>query len=176
MKNLNVNQTLTILSLIAFAALTRILPHPWNTTAIGALALFSGSVISSRFVSIAVTLAALFVTDLILGFHGTMPFVYGAFAVITIFSSYYLRLRGVTHVVGASLFASLFFYLFSNFGVWFTSGFYPKTTQGLMTCYLAGLPFLNNQIFGDLFYSALIFGAYALCEKVFGFRQAQERL
>ena len=37
---------------------------------------------------------------------------------------------------------------------------YPKTVEGLMTCYAAGIPFFWNTVAGDLFYVAVLFGAY----------------
>jgi hypothetical protein len=53
------------------------------------------------------------------------------------------------------------FFLVSNFSVWLESGMYPKSVAGLLACYAAGLPFLGNTVFGDLFYSAVMFGSYA---------------
>ena len=54
----------------------------------------------------------------------------------------------------------VFFYLFTNFGWWFTFEMYPLTLQGLIECYIAGLPFLKNQLFSSLIFVpafALIF-------------------
>ena len=66
----------TILGMIIFAALTRLLPHPPNATAVSALALFAGAQISDRRIAFLVPLAALFLTDLALGLHSGMIFVY----------------------------------------------------------------------------------------------------
>lgn len=160
------------LVLIVFAALTRILPHPWNFTAVGALALFSGAYLSSRWSSVAVTLAALFLTDLVLGFHSTMPFVYGAFAVISFVSHSLLKEKKWSLVGASSLASSLFFYLVSNFGVWTSEGLYAPTPQGLVECYIAGIPFLQNQILGDLFFVAVLFGTQELLQQKVFFRLA----
>ena len=54
----------------------------------------------------------------------------------------------------------VFFYLFTNFGWWLTFEMYPLTLQGLIECYIAGLPFLKNQLFSSLIFVpafALIF-------------------
>lgn len=160
------------LVLIAFAALTRILPHPWNVTAVGALALFSGAYLTSRWSAVAVTFASLFLTDLVLGFHSTMPYVYGAFAVITLVSHSMLKEKKWSLIGAGSVAATLFFFLVSNFGVWASGGFYAPTSQGLLECYIAGIPFLQNQILGDLFFVVLLFGARELMQQTLFSRES----
>lgn len=44
--------------------------------------------------------------------------------------------------------ASLAFFLLSNFGVWLY--WYPRTLEGLITCYTLALPFLRNTLMGDV--------------------------
>ena len=39
---------------------------------------------------------------------------------------------------------------------------YEQTFRGLMQSYEMGLPFFRNTLLGDLFYVALLFGAYEL--------------
>ena len=46
--------------MILLAAVLRILPHPWNFTPIGAMAIFSGSLFRNRWVAFLFPLAALF--------------------------------------------------------------------------------------------------------------------
>jgi hypothetical protein len=43
---------------------------------------------------------------------------------------------------------------------------YPKTTSGLIACYVAGIPFFGNTLAGDAFYAAILFGGYALVERL----------
>jgi len=73
---------------------------------------------------------------------------------------YTLFKKGVdfSKVIFGALGASIIFFLLSNFGVWASTGAYPINFAGLMTCYAAGLPFLLNQVLGDLFYSLVLFG------------------
>jgi hypothetical protein len=42
---------------------------------------------------------------------------------------------------------------------------YPLTGAGLAACFAAALPFFQNSLAGDLFYSALLFGGFALLER-----------
>jgi formate-dependent nitrite reductase membrane component NrfD len=44
---------------------------------------------------------------------------------------------------------------------------YPHTFVGLMASYTAGIPFLRNQILGDLFFSSVLFGGFALLQRRF---------
>ena len=55
--------------------------------------------------------------------------------------------------------ATLLFFLVTNFGVWYGSGMYPADGAGLLACYAAGLPFLLNSLLGNLFFTAVLFGA-----------------
>jgi hypothetical protein len=61
-------------SLIFIAALSRLLPHPPNVAPIAAMALAGGVYFERRF-ALLIPLIALFVSDCIIGFHATMPYV-----------------------------------------------------------------------------------------------------
>jgi hypothetical protein len=68
-------------------------------------------------------------------------------------------------VLGYSLAGSVLFFLATNFAVWLTAE--PLTGHGacsigLMSCYVAGIPFFQWTVLGTLFYSALLFGGFAL--------------
>jgi hypothetical protein len=53
---------------------------------------------------------------------------------------------------GAGVLASLFFFLYTNFGVWLLGDgtMYAKTWSGLLQCYVMGLPFYRTNILGNL--------------------------
>jgi hypothetical protein len=57
------------------------------------------------------------------------------------------------------------FFAVTNFGTWTLSGMYPLTFSGLAACYVAAIPFFQNTVAGDLFYSGLLFGGFALTER-----------
>ena len=42
---------------------------------------------------------------------------------------------------------------------------YPQTLSGLASCYIAGLPFYGRTLLGDLFFSGVLFGVYALVSR-----------
>ena len=52
------------------------------------------------------------------------------------------------------------FFLITNFSTWFFGAMYPHTLAGLVTCYIAALPFFGYTSIGNPFYSAFFFGAH----------------
>lgn len=158
-------QRLFTLSLIILAAAaSRLLPHPANVAPIAAIALFAGAYFERKWLAFAVPLAAMLVSDAILGFHNTLLAVYIGFAVIVCLG---FTLRHNTHflpVALVTLIGSTLFFIISNVGVWLTGGLYPITDQGLIECFTAAIPFFGNSLAGDLFYSALLFGGFRIAE------------
>ena len=169
---------LFISGLILFAALTRLLPHAYNFTAIGAVALFGAAWLPKKgwalTVPLAVPLLALFLSDLILnnlvyasfydGFQLMTPgflSIYGAFVLIVLLAIPLFRKVTFPRVLTGALGASVVFFLVSNFGVWISSPLYPLTAEGLILCYTAAIPFFHYTVAGNLVYSAVLFGGFA---------------
>ena len=157
---------LTLLTAILAAAALRLVPHPPNFTPIGAMALFSGAYLGRRgAVALVAPLGALFLSDLVLGFYRGMPTVYFSVALIVIIGWMALRRVSPIRVGGAAIASSVLFFVLTNFGMWLSSGFYPRTLAGLEACYVAAIPFFQNTVAGDLFYAAVLFGGFALLER-----------
>jgi len=153
------NKIVSPLLIITFAVSLRLLPHLPNMAPIAAMALFGGVYLNKKY-AILVPLIAMFISDVFIGFHNTMLFVYGSF-LITGFMGIWLRKRkSAQAIIGASLSSSLLFFVITNFGVWFMGGIYPKTLNGFIESYVYALPFFRNTIVGDLFYTGLFFGSY----------------
>lgn len=156
---------LFVVTAIAIAAMTRILPHPSNFTAVGAMALFAGATMSNRWLSLLIPAAALFITDLFLGFHNTMWAVYGAMALTTMIGWAIRDRQNFITITGGSLISVMLFFLITNSAMWvvgfFTpDGFYAQNASGLTASVVSGIPFLNNSILGQLVYTAVLFGAF----------------
>lgn len=149
---------------VLLAAASRLIPHPPNVTPIAAMALFGGAYFSNLTAAYVVPLAAMLLSDVILRFHRTMPFVYASFLLIVLIG-YRLRRRTGSAVALAALASSVLFFVVTNFGVWVTGTLYPKSLSGLATAYAAALPFFRNTIVGDLLYVAVLFGGFALLER-----------
>lgn len=159
---MNVSRLIAILGFIVIGVLSRLLPHPPNFTAINAIALFSAFYLENRFLSFATVFLTLFLSDIVLGFHSTMSFVYLSFSLSILLGSWFKSRMSLYRIPVLSLASSFLFFLVNNFGVWMTGSLYPKTINGLGLCYLAAVPFFQNQILGDLCYVTVMFGCWAL--------------
>jgi hypothetical protein len=153
--------------MIIFAAAARIVPHPWNFTPIGAMALFSGAMFRDRRVAFLFPLAALFAGDLFVGLHRLIPIVYASFLLSVRIGTWLAERRTILRIGGAVFLGAFQFFLVTNFAVWQISVTYPHTPSGLAACYIAGLPFFGNSLAGDALYATLFFGIFALAEHLF---------
>jgi hypothetical protein len=68
-------------------------------------------------------------------------------------------------VLGYSLAGSVLFFVVTNFATWAGGTMYPHNAQGLVAAYVAGIPFFQWTVLGTLFYSALLFGGFALLRR-----------
>ncbi|GAB2568651.1 DUF6580 family putative transport protein [Spirosoma areae] len=161
--------TLTVIVLTT--ALFRMLPHWPNFTPVAALALFGAATFERKWLGLVAPLAAMLVSDALIGFHSSMGAVYACFGLTWLLGLYALRRPTATRIAVASLLSSLVFFLTTNFAVWEGSTYYPQTLAGLMGCYAAGLAFYNgtsfflNGLLGDLCFSAVLFGGYYLLQQ-----------
>ena len=139
----------------------RLLPHAPNVAPIAAMALFGGAYLDRKFALLA-PLAAMFLSDIFLGFHNTILFVYGSFLISGLIGLWLRKHKNPGNIILASIFSSIIFYLVTNFGVWLAGGLYTKDATGLIQSYVMALPFFRNTILGDLFYTGLLFGGFEL--------------
>jgi hypothetical protein len=156
---------LAVLSAILLAAALRLVPHPPNFTPVGAIALFAGAYLGRRGLAFAAPLGALLLSDIVLGFYPELAFVYLSTAATVAIGWVLMKRKTVIGVGLAAVASALLFFLVSNFGVWLVMDYYPKTLAGLAACYVAAIPFFQNTLAGDLFFSALLFGGFALAER-----------
>ena len=162
----NHSRLIALLSAIVAAAALRLVPHPPNFTPIGAMALFSGAYLGRRGLAFVAPLAALLLSDLALGFYQGMGTVYFSVSLIVVLGMLALRRASAPRVGVAAIASSVLFFAITNFGMWLFSGFYPRTLAGLETCFIAAIPFFQNTLAGDLFYAALLFGGFAIAERL----------
>lgn len=153
------------LLLIAVGIVFRLMPHAWNVTPVTAIAIVAGAALSRR-VAWSLPVLVMIVSDLIIGLHPLVLFTWGSFAVIALCSQRVLR-RHVTplRVIGMSLGASLFYFIVTNAAYWVFSPMYAKTLSGLGEAYVLALPFFRNMALGDLVFTGVAVGAYALWQR-----------
>jgi hypothetical protein len=166
-------RTVSLAAIILLTALSRVLPHPYNFTPIAALALFGAATFDRKWLGLIIPLTAMLISDVMIGFHGSMLAVYSSFTLIWFLGLVMLQKISIIRVAAASLLSSTLFFLITNFAVWYGSSFYPQTPQGLLGCYAAGLAFFNGQSFflnavlGDLTFSTVLFGSYYILQRQF---------
>ncbi len=150
--------------LVLVGVMSRLAPHPANVTPVIAVALFSGAILPRR-AAVFVPLVAVILSDWLIGYDPQLPWNWLAVGCVTGIGWALRQRRSVLRVGGAALSGSTLFFLVSNFGVWLAGQLYPLTREGLLSCYLAGLPFYRNMLLGDLLYTGAFFGGYALLQR-----------
>ena len=173
----------SLVAITLTAAAARLLPHPPNFTPIGAMALFGGVYFVRKETAFIVPLTAMFLSDLVLGMtlyrHAIwkpMPFVYISFALTVLLGRIIRSNPNPSRIAAATLAASLLFFVIANFGAWVSWSFYPKTMGGLISCYIAAIPFARNMLAANVFYTAVLFGGFSLAERAFHVLREQPML
>ena len=161
--------TLTVL-----AALLRLVPHPPNFAPVGSVALFGGARLRG-WQAYVVPVAVMLLTDPIrsrmeggyAAYSWATLIIYAAFLINVVLGRVFLRDSSSPWRIGTVAFAgSVQFYLITNFPSWSAANsLYAHTWSGLVACYVAALPFFGRTLLADLFYSAVLFGAYALLHR-----------
>ena len=171
-----------VISLMVLSVIYRLFPHPYNFAPITGMALLAGSYLKSKKVfAILIPLIALYASDVILnntlyrGFYDVQGIIlFRPYMLATYFSLICIVLVGSSvnklkffHILGASLFSSILFFLVTNFSSWIEIPIYTKNLVGLTECFIAGLPFFPFTVLGDLVFSLTLFGIAALATRQF---------
>jgi len=147
------------LFIIIIATVARLLPHPPNFSPIAAMALFGGVYFNKKYALI-IPLIVLFISDIFLGFHSTIPFVYGSFLITGLIGLWLKNHRDFKSILTGTLLSSVLFFIITNFGVWLVGNLYLKNITGLSQSYFMAIPFFRYSLVGDLFYTGIFFGSY----------------
>jgi hypothetical protein len=161
-----------LVGIVVAAALARLVPHPPNVTPIAAMALFGGACLGNRKLACLLPLAAMILSDLVLGctrygmvnMLAIQPVVYACILATSALGRFIKDRRSVWQVGTATFAGSLLFFVVTNFAVWTTGHLYPLTASGLAACYTAAIPFFRNSLLGDVGFTAVLFGGLALLE------------
>lgn len=163
MKNARDKLTISMaIALMILATGLRLQPHLANSTPFFAISLLIGFLLGSGRSALAsmIAVSAMLLSDLVLGFHATMVFVYVGIALAatlgSLFSNVILRqpsfLRRAGVAFMTSAFASLVFFIVSNLGVWLVGGIYDRTIEGLSFCFLMAIPFFKTSFAVDVLF------------------------
>jgi hypothetical protein len=159
--------------LILVAISSRLLPHWHNFTAVGATGLFGAYYYRKQVWAFAIPIIAMWISDLVLNnwiyaaymdgfvwFNEAMLYVYLGFAAIVVTGQLIISKMNSSRILAASVAASIVFFLISNFASFLQNPVYPKSGDGLLMAYAAGIPFFWNTLLANMLYTALIFGVF----------------
>jgi phosphoglycerol transferase MdoB-like AlkP superfamily enzyme len=153
---------------LPFAGPLNFIPHAWHFTPLAASLLFFGARGSRRQMWVPLVLMAaadVILTKYIYSYHLSWEqlIVWAWYAAILWLGTNLREKSGFWRVVGAAVASSISFFLISNFAAWLSMpGLYPRTFNGLMMSYTAGIPFFRNTAESDLFFSLAFFGTPVL--------------
>ncbi len=159
------NRTLFLIGLMCMALAARFLPHPPNFSPLAAIALFGGASFLDRRMAVLLPMLIMFVSDLFLGLHSTMPFVYACLLFNAWLGTCIGNRMRIPQLIGASLLGSIVFFVVTNFGFWLQ--YQPWSWSSLATSYVQAIPFFQYTVAGDLLFSAGLFGMLAAAQALF---------
>jgi len=152
---------LPIYLLILLGIICRFLPHPANFAPIVAIAIFGALYLPKKW-SVILPLAAMFASDIFIGFYTwqIMLSVYFSFILIAGIGLLVRKNKKFHTILGGTLLGSVIFFLLTNFAVWAFGTMYLHNLSGLIQSYYMALPFFRNSLLGDIFYTAILVGGY----------------
>ncbi len=166
-----------LLLLILACAFSRVIPHMLNFSPLGAMALFGATYFAKKWQGLLIPLIATWVSDLLINnvlyarfypeftwFYSGFYWQYGSYVLISITAFFLLRKVTPQRVLAGALSATGIFFFLSNFGCWLGNPMYSQNISGLLSCYATGVPFLKGTLMGDLVYSGVLFGSFALMQ------------
>ncbi len=146
--------------LIVIGVVSRFIDHAPNFTPILSIAIMSSLYIKNRFI-VLVPLSIMLLSDLYIGNHIIAPWVYSSILVICVIS--FFAKNNIKNVLSYSLIGSIIFFIVTNFGVWISGG-YSYSLEGLLSCYIAAIPFFRNTLISTFLFSLSIFAVYNFVE------------
>lgn len=153
--------TAMVLAAAATRALPLLIPHTWHFTAVGALAIFSGAQFRDKRVALGMPLAAMALSDLFIG-NGFDAVVYSGFIAMVVCGMLISKKLSIANFALSSIAGAVVFFLITNFALFYPQTMYPHNFSGIMESYVAGLPFINNMLAGNLIYGTALFGSFYL--------------
>ncbi len=147
------NKLFYLILFIVILALSRIIPHPPNFTPILSSAIMAPLLIRDRLYGVTIPILAMFISDLIIGFHNYQFVIYLTILFISLISPMKKNYYFFSIVAVGS---SVWFFITTNFAVWLISDFYPKNIDGLLICYTVALPFFKNTLISTCLFTGLL--------------------
>ncbi len=143
--------------LIAVAVAWRIINHSYslapNLELVTMVSVLAAVIIGMR-AAVAVPLATMVISDVIIGNSSIFIFTWSSFAIIGLGAMLLKKLNDkpktqILSSVGFAIASSFLFFFVTNLGVWL-QGWYPATMTGLITCFTLAIPFYRTMLIGNM--------------------------
>ena len=148
------NNFFYIVFFIIALAIYRLIPHPPNFTPILATAVMSPLLFKDRLYGMAIPVFAMFISDIIIGFH---PYQFVVYTTILSIGFFTPMKKNIVFLGTSACLSCVWFFFTTNFAVWLIWDYYPKTLEGFINCYILALPFFKNTIISTLFFAGTLF-------------------
>ena len=145
-----------IIFITLILVLSRIIPHPPNFTPILAGIIFLPFIKKDLAFSIIAPLAAMLISDLIIGMHSLMLWTYAPIIFLSCLT-YYFNQDSILRIGTLAVVSPMVFFLVSNFGVWISGSSYTEDMSGLIECYFNAIPFYASSAISCLLFTALFY-------------------
>jgi len=145
--------------IIVVVSLLRFVPHPPNMTPVIAVSILAVTWFKRPVFQFGFPLLIMLLTDMVIGFHSLIPVVYLAIMCAGLTGFILKKRSSFSTILGSGLLSSIIFFVITNFGVWVVSSLYPKTVLGLVSCYIAAIPFFHNTVIATV---GVLFGVFGL--------------
>tara|TARA_Y100000994_G_C15517635_1_gene370262 strand:+ start:134 stop:667 length:534 start_codon:yes stop_codon:yes gene_type:complete len=161
MNSKSLNNISIAIILVLLASITRLIPHLWNFTAVGAVLLFSTFYFKNRTFRLLIPIAIMLFSDLCLYLIKGIPFAgIGIYLCLMLYIPISIRIIKKVKIMSvalAGISGATLFFMTSNFLVWIQGGGYGL---GFIETYLVAIPFYLNHMMGNMLWGTLLFGIY----------------
>lgn len=136
-------------------------------------ALAGGYFLKNKKLALILPIIIMLISDSIIGNSSIFLFTWSAFLItpvlgISLRSNFIQnKLKNLPEIfrsallgLGGTTLSIIIFYLWTNFGVVLTTAMYPDSFGGLLSSYINALPFLKNQLFGNLIFTPILFACF----------------
>ena len=132
-----------------FLTVSRLIPHEPNFTPVLSISILGFLFSTILSVKVLIVLGSMFFSDLIIGTHDFIIYVYFSLMILIVISN-------SKNYIYMMFLGPLIFFIITNFGVWLHSSYYTKNIDGLTQCFYMAIPFFKNTILSTFFYCILI--------------------
>ena len=162
--------------LVALIVVTRTVLHIGeNIEFVTAAAITAGYFLQQKRYAVWATLFGLIISDTLIGNTMIFLFTWSGFLAAPLLGMVLSKINfnkkklssTIVTAEAMGIISTMVFFLWTNFGVVLTTNMYAKTADGLVQSYINALPFLRNQLIGNLIFVPVIFAAVVLIKNAY---------